>query len=159
MTWRGAFLEQAKSDYSLFTELNQTRKARCHQLHYLQMATEKLAKSFLCDRHGRPPPKSHFAFTRFLKISKGRPEIRRKLGYASNYIAYCVYVDNLLPAAAKVEALAPTGTDTNEPNPEYPCEETAGNVLAPANYGFREFSRVELIHLQTFVNNLLRTTG
>lgn len=159
MTWRRAFLEQAKSDYSLFTELNQTRKARCHQLHYLQMATEKLAKAFLCDRDGRPPRKSHLAFTRFLKISKGRPDIRRKLGYASNYLGYCTYVDNLLPAAAKVEALAPTATDTDKPNPEYPWQQTTREVVPPVNYGFREFSRVELIHLQTFVNNLLRITG
>ena len=47
MDWSGAFLEQAKSDYEVFRLLNASRQSLCHRLHYMQMASEKTAKSFL----------------------------------------------------------------------------------------------------------------
>ena len=49
MTWSDAFLRQAVSDYQMFKRLSDKRSdaAICHRLQFLQMATEKLAKSFL----------------------------------------------------------------------------------------------------------------
>jgi hypothetical protein len=48
MTWREAFRQQALSDYAVFRHLTRVADIPvCHRLHYLQMATEKLAKSLL----------------------------------------------------------------------------------------------------------------
>jgi hypothetical protein len=42
-----AFIEQARSDWSVRGTLaEQTQVPACHQLHYLQMACEKLAKAY-----------------------------------------------------------------------------------------------------------------
>jgi hypothetical protein len=57
---------------------------------------------------------------RFLRISKGLPELRRQLGYEGNYNAFVSYIDSLLPLAEKIEALAPEGKRLDKPNPEYP---------------------------------------
>lgn len=47
--WRAAYLKQAYSDFEvakvLMTEAAAGRVARCHMLHYLQMALEKLRKA------------------------------------------------------------------------------------------------------------------
>ena len=90
MTWREAFLRQAESDYRIFRDLNHSQASVpvCHQLHYLQMATEKLAKALTCPDAGYPPKATHVAFARFLRIMKGRPELRRELGYQGNYNAF-----------------------------------------------------------------------
>ena len=47
MTWREGYLQQAESEFSLYRGLNRGNRPICHQLHYLQMATGKLAKSYL----------------------------------------------------------------------------------------------------------------
>ena len=47
--------QQAKSDYDIFELLKSQDKAQCHQLRYLQMVTEKLAKGYFW-RSGTPPP-------------------------------------------------------------------------------------------------------
>jgi hypothetical protein len=57
MTWRDAFLKQAHSDYSVYKKLNELRLPLCHKLHYLQMATEKLAKAYQCNNRNTPPKK------------------------------------------------------------------------------------------------------
>ena len=39
---------QARSDHALFVRLRRIGAEECHLLHYLQMATEKLSKAYLC---------------------------------------------------------------------------------------------------------------
>ena len=77
MTWKQAFRKQARSDYDIFSEFNNATNLKpiCHQLHYLQMATEKLAKSFFCDQTLEPPRKTHYGFVRLLRMLKTRPDI------------------------------------------------------------------------------------
>ncbi len=112
MNWRTAFFLQARNDYAIFREFKgRSDVAMCQKLHYLQMASEKLAKAFLCPMTGEtPPPVQHKILVRFLRLSKGRPEIRRQLGYTQDYRAYCSYVDSLLDIAQRIEDLAPVGT-------------------------------------------------
>lgn len=45
MTQDQAFLRQARSDFAVYRQLPALRVPRCHELHYLQMAAEKLAKA------------------------------------------------------------------------------------------------------------------
>jgi hypothetical protein len=47
MSWRAAFPIQARSDDNVRKLLNQSKIEYSHQLHYLQMGTEKLVKKLL----------------------------------------------------------------------------------------------------------------
>ena len=158
MTWKEAFLKQAESDYSVFQEFNVGKKPVAQQLHYLQMATEKLAKALSCG-HGKEPPKTtHAALGRFLRISKGRPELRRDLGYEGNYQAFVSYVDSLLPFAEKIEGLAPEGKRLDKPNPEYPWLNHQGQVIPPVDYAFGDIwlDVANMNKLKTLIANLFR---
>ena len=46
MDWRTALLKQAHSDFEMLEFLRLYKQPFCHQLHFLQMATEKLGKEF-----------------------------------------------------------------------------------------------------------------
>lgn len=157
MTWRTAYFTQAQNDYDVFREFKgRTDIAMCQKLHYLQMATEKLAKAFLSSATGGRPPRVHTALVRFLKMSKGRPDIRRRLGYAGkNSPAYCSYIDSLLDVAGRIERLAPVGGQ-ERPNPEYPWEDDNGEVVCPVDYCFPEFGRQEIVAFQHFTDGLFR---
>lgn len=157
MSWRDAYFLQARSDYDTFKELNKSRLPLCHRLHYLQMASEKLAKAFLSPSNGEPPQKGHLRLVTLLKVIKGRPEIRRNFGFATDYYAFCSYVDSLTPFARQIELLAPVGTDDRRMNAEYPWLDPTGQVVHPAIYGFPEFPKTELIRFQNFLSSLFRS--
>lgn len=156
MSWRSAYFAQAQDDYAVFCDFKRRTDIRmCQKLHYLQMATEKLAKAFLSPPAGGCPPMIHTALVRFLQISKGRPEIRRRMGYGSDHRAYCSYIDSLIGIAMQIEALAPT-SGKQQPNPEYPWVNQDGAVMTPATYSFSEFRRQDLAKFQNLTNDLFR---
>jgi len=156
MTWRDGYLRQAESDYGIYSELNKRRAPLCHRLHYLQMASEKLAKSFLCYGSHKPYKKTHYALVRFLKSTKRRPAISRLLGYRNNHLAYCAYIDSLLDVTERVENLAPVGGNHDKLNPEYPWKDAFGKIQVPADYPFIEFAVTDLAKMQTLMASLLR---
>jgi len=154
MDWGEAFLLQAKSDYEIFRLLNKSGQNLCHKLHYLQMASEKVAKSFLCKKGGlAKPQKSHKVLTNFVHISKGHPAIREKLGYQDNYLAYKAYIESIMDIADKIENLAPSGTK-ERPNPEYPWI-IDDVVYSPLEYEFADINKIALIKFQQFLARLL----
>ena len=157
MTWRESFFEQARCDYAQYRVLNASKGSTCHQLHFLQMATEKLAKAFLCAPSNTPPAKTHYAIVQVLNASKGRPEFRKALGYEGNYHAYCAYIDSLLEIAEGVEKLAPVGANTKV-NPEYPWKDDDGEVQCPARYAFSEFERTKLVKFNALLLALFRVS-
>ena len=158
MTWTDAFLRQAKSDFAVYQEFNRQGKHISNQLHYLQMATEKLAKALLCRYSNRPPKASHVALGPFLKQSKGRVKLREALGYGNNYSSFVAYIDSLLPFAEKIQNLAPGGRRLDQPNPEYPWEKRDGHVWAPIDYTFDDIrlDATNLNKLKTLVVRLMR---
>jgi len=156
VTWREAYLRQARSDYEVYSFLNTPDVPLCHRLHYLQMASEKLAKSFLSKGSRKPYKKTHIAFVRFLKISKRYKPIQRELGYAKNLPAYCAYIDSLLGPAQLIEDLAPVGGDHDKVNPEYPWKDATGVIRVPVDYAFREFSAEDIANIQTLLTDLFR---
>jgi hypothetical protein len=156
MTWRDAYLRQAQSDYEIYSYLNGHRAATCHRLHYLQMASEKLAKSFLCSGNQKPYKKTHYALVRFLKTTKRHPNVSRLLGYCSNHPAYCAYVDGLMDTAKRVEDLAPVGGNHDKLNPEYPWWDCSRAIQVPADYAFTEFPVTDLAKMQTLLTSLFR---
>ena len=158
MTWAEAFRRQAASDYQVFKQFSGSgsQVAACHQLHFLQMATEKLAKSFLIGNSSEPPKQTHQALVTFLRIVSSRPEIRVRLKFGNDPKQFRAYIDKLLPLAARIEGLAPAGGKTGRVNPEYPWLNPLQKVVCPADYRFPEFAPNEITRIATFIESLLR---
>ncbi len=156
MNWQEGYRLQARSDHDIFKQLNKRNVPLCHRLHYLQMASEKLAKSFLCIGNQKPYKKSHYALVQFLKATKRIPKIQRLLGYNNNRSAYCMYIESLLQLAEQIEKLAPVGGDYDRMNPEYPWKDAVGEIQVPTDYQFNELKMTELVKFQGLLENLFR---
>lgn len=159
MNWQDAYLTQAWSDFQVFREMNSSRYPTCHALHYLQMATEKLAKGFLCRRSGGPPKKSHYSLVNFLNVSRSQRDWREKLGYGQNPKAYSSYIDSLLPIASQIEKLAPVGGDFDRINPEYPWINDKGDVDCPCKYDFAHIDTTDMANFRKLVHRLFQIVG
>jgi hypothetical protein len=135
---------QARSDYDTFKLLNRHGSAPCHQLHYLQMATEKLAKAHFW-RSNRPPTASHRAFTVFVRTllrghdEKARTRVAQALGYGSEF-EYQAATKTLLPVAYEIERLAPA-LAFDGPNAEYPWP-AQDPASAPVDFEFPVWSQL-----------------
>lgn len=160
MTWAEAFRRQAVSDYQIFKRFStpNSEVAYCHRLHFLQMATEKLAKSFLIGSASESPKKTHLALVRFLRVLSGNPDIRERLKFGNNPKQFKAYIDRLIPLAARIEALAPIGGDLERLNPEYPWLGGQNEVICPADHDFHEFAQTDVVRFATFIDQLLNVT-
>ncbi|HET6384178.1 MAG TPA: hypothetical protein VFJ58_12365 [Armatimonadota bacterium] len=155
LDWRTAYLRQAQSDYDIYLQLLTAGAPRCHQLHYLQMATEKLGKSYLCPASGDPPARIHDAFVKFVKVSRARDDLRR-IGAFARRAQYEAFINSLLSKAKEVEDLSPEGPD--HPNPEYPWK-AGGIVFSPLEYVFPTLDPKRdprMLKLLQFVENCFR---
>lgn len=105
----------------------------CHELHYLQMCTEKLAKAYFT-----APPTGHAAFRKLRLDLSTNPRAVKPLGF-SNVAELTRWlatreVENVVNA---LEDLAPQFADQKKlPNPEYPWPRGL-EIQAPASYPFR----------------------
>lgn len=153
MTWAQAFRRQAESEYGVYKWLSEKESAlpTCHRLHALQMATEKLAKSYMAGSDDVVPKKSHAVFEGFLRLIASNRDIRKRFGYEGRHEQFKATVYALLPFARKVQSLAPSG-ELDQMNAEYPWQNAQQKVVCPADYGFPEFTKSELIRLATFID-------
>jgi hypothetical protein len=158
VTWSTAFRRQAAADFGLFQSLanRDSTALLCHRLQLLQMATEKLAKSYSCKGSAEPPKRTHLALVGFLRTIASNPVVRRHFEFGDRHRDFSAYIKKLLPIADKVEALAPVGNDVEKPNPEYPWRNPKEEVLCPADYSFSEFTKTELARFVRFIDQLLR---
>lgn len=135
MRWHEAFLEQAKSDWRTYEAMTRSLADECQQLHYLQMATEKLGKAMLL-AEGIEIGKvrsSHKAFTRFLQIVVRHPRVQEELQLSLAQLRS--YIIPLLPLAESIERLAPALAQDG-PNPEYPWQAPSDTIRVPALFSF-----------------------
>lgn len=160
MSWRSAFFHQAASDRAIGKMLNRQRAPYCHQLHYLQMAAEKLAKAYLSTFDATtPPPATHGVIVRLLQVIKQRPDVRRRLGYENQANLFNKFIDSLLPLAHRIEQLAPSVAMIHTPNPEYPwLDRSIGQVLAPVDYHFPDLRPADpaMRKMAILIDGLLR---
>lgn len=134
--WAHAYLEQARSDWETYTVVSENDCAACHELHYLQMTTEKLGKAALLRSRTadlEDVRKTHKAFVSFLKVTARNPNIQEELSMSGRQLRE--YVIGLLPLADQIERLAPTLCQGG-PNAEYPWETPSGEIMAPSLYNF-----------------------
>jgi hypothetical protein len=130
--------EQSLSDHAVLLQFRRNGAIPCHQLHYLQMVTEKLGKAYFW-RTGYPPRKSHASFVRFLQALDDRPSphcsrIANLLGFARAR-DFENWIPTITPLAYGLERLAPGLAGDNGPNAEYPWPWAAPD-FGPASYDF-----------------------
>lgn len=122
------------------------------------MTTEKLAKAVATPTGSREPASAtHVMFVRMLQTIKGRPDIRRQLGFDDTK-AFTSFIDSLLDLARRIERLSPDQAGFTSPNPEYPwCPGAGFDVIVPADYAFPQFDPRDpkLNKLHALVRSLL----
>jgi hypothetical protein len=138
----------------------------CHQLHFLQMAAEKISKAYFW-RSGKAPRKSHAGFAQFIRTlpsstqSVERERVAQVLGFSS-YNAFKSWANRGLPIAYDLEKLAPAlamdGVNTEYPWPSSSPANTpvdhdfaVGRLLAENSEG-RQFLRFLGRAIQNFAS-------
>jgi len=159
MNWRSAFFIQARGDNEIRKLLNENQAPYAHQLHYLQMAWEKLAKGVLTLEDAVDPPEfSHRALVRCLQHLKTDRHLRRLLRYEDSS-SFTRFINSLLPLADQIERLAPALAGARQPNPEYPWQPLVrGPVEVPVRFGFPQFNprSQQMDKLDALLDKLLR---
>ena len=108
--YQSLWWEQSRSDHKVLLLLRKNNADPCHQLHYLQMVTEKLAKAYLW-RSGKPPPKKHAGFAQFMKSlgdihPSNRARLATVLGF-KNFKSLRTWIRSALPLVYELERLCP----------------------------------------------------
>jgi hypothetical protein len=107
--------------------------APCHELHYLQMCTEKLAKAYF---PAALPRDNHAAFRTFLRDLPSNPGAAIPLGF-QDLAGLTRWEGTARMLVGAIEDLAPSIADRKGlPNPEYPWPRGA-ETYAPADYPFQ----------------------
>lgn len=138
-----AFIDQARSDWAVYRLLAaHDDVVVCHELHYLQMVCEKLAKAYrLRDTKAAVDElvSKHTGFAKFVGpffLAALKEEFRGKDAQLAGLIA------RARTLAREIEKLAPAIDRTAAPeNAEYPWERD-GKIVAPCRY---VFSSLELL--------------
>lgn len=153
MTWSEAFLRQAASDFEVHELLSrQSHLPRCHGLHYLQMAVEKLVKSFLCHGASGPPRESHAVVTSFIRSCASNRWLRNR--FQMQHQPFSSMLLKHARVAEYIENLAPAMSDNV--NAEYPWACAPGGAIAPRDHPFEEVSAIEMAQFKYFVAELLK---
>jgi len=128
---------QAQSDHAALVLLRGHGADPCHQLHYLQMTTEKVGKAYVW-KSGAEPPRSHAGFVQFMRSLGGTQQPRRRQTATS--LDFKIFSDlqswtrAALPMVYALERLAPALAQDG-PNPEYTWP-PAKPAHSPAGYLF-----------------------
>ncbi len=137
MSWQEAFARQAKSDLAARDALLEKRDLpACHQLHYLQMACEKLAKAHLIATGSNPLEiqQSHCYVAKQIPII-AKNVVAREAGRlrSDTWIVRAIH-----GLAQQIEMLSPSCDDGGRTpsNCEYPWVMADGRVVAPAQFNF-----------------------
>lgn len=133
--WARAFALQGASDLKVYEILSQARVESCHRLHYLQMATEKIAKAFRVGAGKLPPRrKSHVAAAEFVKLYYHHGSMRTK--YGGKHEQLTIVRDQMVIVASQIEKLAPAVDEEAVPeNVEYPWA-TSVKLEVPCQHRF-----------------------
>lgn len=112
----------------------------CHWIHFLQMATEKMARAHAMDPNSNEQPaRTHGGFFLLIRTGLANERWQGRLGYAGQSKQYKAILKRLRPLAQQTENMAPALAE-DRPNPEYPWESPQAKVTAPADYGFPNFT-------------------
>lgn len=140
--WASAFAEQSRSDWQVYISLAaEPRIPTCHELHYLQMACEKIAKAYRCrDTAANLEEllKRHVGFAKFIGSFLASPSIKEAYSGRDAQLRQIARIARVL--AREIEKLAPAVDRAGSPeNAEYPWE-SGDDVVVPCRYGYPRLS-------------------
>lgn len=129
-----AFAVQACSDFEARDRLIEADLPECHQLHYLQMASEKVAKAHYLARGDNPDALQ----TSHAYIAKAVPIIVRDTLGRTEGAKPAWILNAVRELARQIELLAPSvdASGTVPANCEYPWQDAQGRVHAPCRHSF-----------------------
>ncbi len=153
--WARAYAQQALSDLEARESLAIAGAEKCHRLHYLQMAAEKVCKAHLT-------------------IANGHDAVRRTHGYTARnlpQIARMIYprlfsrrladwqIKAIARLALEIELVAPALNESSrrEDNAEYPWTDGTGTIQTPCLYSFPNID--DSMQLVALVIRLLRAAA
>jgi hypothetical protein len=136
--WADAYAEQSSSDFNVYRLLFTSPDIPiCHRLHYLQMASEKIAKAYQFRDLTSSQSKlttSHVAFSRFIEGFLSSPQIRNE--YQGRDAQLKRFKQSARNLAREIERLAPAVDSEHSPcNSEYPWE-SGGAIVIPCKYAY-----------------------
>ncbi len=139
-----AFYGQALSDWRVYDQLTKLGLPRCHELHYLQMACEKLAKAYRLRNVASDVDEvmtHHVGFEHFINAYLRSPSIVSE--YEGQYARHQAICKTSATLAREIEKLAPAVDHAAFPeNAEYPWER-GEKVLVPCTYPFPALSLLD----------------
>lgn len=135
-----AFAAQGRSDWAVYQHLSTLTYPSlpwCHALHYLQMATEKIAKAYrIRDTNANVEDvvKHHAGFEEFINSFFRSRQIKEE--FEGKDAALQTLQKNAGALAREIEKLAPAIDRPASPeNAEYPWERD-GQVFRPCSFGY-----------------------
>ncbi len=133
--WARAYARQSLSDLLLREKLVDADAHKCHRLHFLQMAAEKVCKAYLTIVNGHDNVRRTHAY-----VAKNLPIIARHFYTVindDNEISRWE-ISEIRRLAHEIEVLAPACDDGNvrEDNSEYPWLDGRGHVRTPCEFNF-----------------------
>lgn len=132
--WARAYAKQALSDLRTRELLVNSGTEKCHRLHFLQMAAEKICKAYLVSRNGHQNVRKSHAY-----VSSNLPIIARNFYTSINNTEIARWeMSEIQRLSREIELLAPACDDGNlrQDNSEYPWEDGQGNIRVPCEYNF-----------------------
>ena len=157
-SWAEAYARQGRSDWGVYKLLaGMPTVSLCHELHYLQMACEKIAKAYrwrdtATDAHALTH--EHVAFSKFIESFLGSPSIR--VDYERRGEKLLVIRKLCRNLAREVEKLAPAVDRDNSPeNAEYPWAQ-GDRIVVPCDYSYPSLSLLHEAGGRTFLKVLAR---
>jgi hypothetical protein len=144
LAFADAFAAQGRSDWEVFKHLaglSRPSFPSCHRLHYLQMATEKIAKAYRIRDTGADVDKlakGHAGFEEFVNSFFRCKTIRDE--YTGKDAVLQTLQKNATTLAKQIEKLAPAIDNFVSPeNAEYPWERD-GKVHRPCKFEYPNLS-------------------
>jgi hypothetical protein len=140
--WAVAFAAQSRSDWQVYGRLAADPQIpACHELHYLQMACEKIAKAYRCrdmTANLEELLKRHVGFAKFIGSFLASPSIKEAYRGRDAQLREVAKFARAL--AREIEKLAPAVDRAGSPeNAEYPWE-TGEDVISPCQYSYPRLS-------------------
>jgi hypothetical protein len=139
----------------MYTLLAEHKAPICHQLHYLQMASEKVAKAYRFRDTSTSPEKllcEHVGFTKFFNGFLLSDRVKQMYEGKANQLGQIAKPCRQL--ALELEKLAPAvDADKRPANPEYPWQHGAA-ILVPCKHEFPNLTLLTVSAGRTFLKLL-----
>ncbi len=127
MAWSRAFAQQALSDLDAHDLLGVSGD-KCHRLHFLQMAAEKLCKAFLISGDGYDKlPFKHCIISKYLPVII-RGSLANEFRTRASLKAHLIFIKHISPSCH--------ANKSRPENSEYPWIESQDRVAVPCDYSF-----------------------